>query len=215
MRCEQHGLAAGPDGECVLCKRSRGSRAGSTLAVIAISVVALALVSAIVVKLSAGEGDTEPVAVAEIAVAPESPVEADEPEHGSAPAAIAEAPIAPEPTPLAPATATAAPMPTASASAAPTAADLRAALRRVEVKLYTTSWCPHCVRARRWLEHNSIAFTEYDVEKNPSAKREHRKLAPQGGVPTLDVDGDVMTGFSEQRAAHMIAAATQKRLNAR
>lgn len=98
--------------------------------------------------------------------------------------------------------------------APPTAEDVRAALKEVPITMYSTSWCPHCERARRWFRSNSISFVEYDVEANPDAKRAQRKLNPKGGVPTIDVDGVVEVGFSEQRVGKAISASVERRLRA-
>jgi hypothetical protein len=50
------------------------------------------------------------------------------------------------------------------------------------------------------------------VEQSESARRERDQLNPKGGVPTVDIDGRVLTGFGEQNWSRAIASATQKRL---
>ncbi len=64
------------------------------------------------------------------------------------------------------------------------------------VRLYTTSWCPHCKRAKQWLSAQQVDFVEVDVERNPAAAREHRKVSPRGTIPVLDANGEVVVGFS-------------------
>ncbi len=105
--------------------------------------------------------------------------------------------------------------PPSTTRADPTAQDVRAALSTVPIKMYTTEWCPHCTRARNWFHANSIPVVEYDVEKNPAAKRAQRTLNPAGGVPTIDVDGKVLVGFSEQAVGRAIAVSVQRRLRDR
>jgi glutaredoxin len=79
------------------------------------------------------------------------------------------------------------------------------------IRLYTTSWCPHCAHARQWLKAQHVEYAELDVEKNVWANRENRRLNGRGSVPTLDADGEVVKGFSadEFRAALDRAAAHQ------
>lgn len=110
--------------------------------------------------------------------------------------------------------AAAAPVPAVTA-APPTQNDVMAALKQVPITMYSTTWCPHCERARRWFQSNAIPFVEYDVEENSQAKTAQRKLNPKGGVPTIDIDGTVEVGFSEQRVGKAIARSVQRRLRER
>ncbi len=221
MRCPAHNLVVPPGGECVLCRRpeaSPGSALAGRVGLVALGLIATASLAAIGFKLSifaterpspeavAGSASPEPARSVDsrraIATAPPP----GEPE-GWAQAAPQEAAE-----PAGAEDAAAEDQPAADDQRRPSEADLRAALKSVKITLYSTNWCPHCTRARRWLQQNSIAFTEHDVEKSPAAKREHRRLVPGGGVPTLDIDGIVLTGFNEKRVGRAIARATQRRL---
>jgi len=73
--------------------------------------------------------------------------------------------------------------------------ELRVAMRRVPVTMYSTAWCPVCAKARTWLHQNDVSFTDLDVEKDDRARRVQRSLNPAGGVPTIDVDGVILIGF--------------------
>ncbi len=35
------------------------------------------------------------------------------------------------------------------------------------VDIYVTSWCPYCKKAMAYLRKNNIAFTAYDIDKDP------------------------------------------------
>jgi glutaredoxin len=65
------------------------------------------------------------------------------------------------------------------------------------VRLFSTAWCPTCVKAKKWLNAQNIPFAECDVERDPWARREFRKLNPRGTVPVFDVAGEVVIGFNE------------------
>ena len=39
-----------------------------------------------------------------------------------------------------------------------------------DIVLYSTAWCGYCRKARSYMRRNGIAFTEYDIEKDPLAK---------------------------------------------
>ena len=68
----------------------------------------------------------------------------------------------------------------------------------VRVVMYTTSWCPVCKRAKEWMNRRQIAFEERDVEASRDAARKMHAINPRGGVPTFDVEGQVLVGFSER-----------------
>jgi len=66
------------------------------------------------------------------------------------------------------------------------------------VEIYTTSWCPACKRAKRYLRSIKVPFKEYDVEKNRSAARRHAQLSPRGGVPVAVIGGSTILGFNKR-----------------
>ena len=94
---------------------------------------------------------------------------------------------------------------------APSDEELRAAMRRVSVTMYSTEWCPVCTRARAWLRANAVSFEERDVDKSESARRVQLSLNPKGGVPTIDIDGEVMIGFGAKHLQEALRRAAQRR----
>lgn len=87
----------------------------------------------------------------------------------------------------------------------------------VRVIVYTTSWCPHCKRAKSWMASHGIAYDERDIETSSENAREAHALNPRGGVPTfdIDIDGAVMVGFSEREFVSNLRRAAQIRANRR
>ena len=63
------------------------------------------------------------------------------------------------------------------------------------VIMYSTSWCPHCKRARQYFTQNNIPFREYDIEKSDKARRDYERLNGKG-VPVILVGKRRMNGFS-------------------
>lgn len=60
-------------------------------------------------------------------------------------------------------------------------------------ELYGTASCPYTDQAREWLEWQRVEFTEYDVEKDPEARRRMRSLVGQPRtVPILVEEGKVV-----------------------
>ena len=62
----------------------------------------------------------------------------------------------------------------------------------MNIRIYTTNWCPDCHQAKRFLEEHQLPYEEFDIEKDLGAAR-FVKRANDGKrkVPTFDVDGRV------------------------
>jgi len=56
------------------------------------------------------------------------------------------------------------------------------------ITIYSTSWCPDCLRVKQFLKERRLAFQEINIEENPHAEaivlRENRG---KRRVPTLQV----------------------------
>jgi glutaredoxin len=71
------------------------------------------------------------------------------------------------------------------------------------VVMYSTSWCPHCKRARAYFAQNGIAYQDIDVEKSAAGKRDFAALGG-GGVPLIVVGGKAMRGFDPARMDRLL-----------
>ena len=67
------------------------------------------------------------------------------------------------------------------------------------VKVYSTTTCPYCVRAKQFLRENSIAFQDIDVSSDQAAADDMIRKSGQMGVPVLDIDGQIIVGFDKER----------------
>ncbi len=67
----------------------------------------------------------------------------------------------------------------------------------MEVKIYTTPTCPWCKKTKAFLKENKVDYKEIDVSANEDASKEMIKKSGQMGVPVVDVDGVIITGFDE------------------
>ncbi len=156
MRCEDHGLACGPDGRCVVCRRVPGApppqdNAGEAPPIstsrlwlvlgAALSIGGLASVA----RIHSQWGLSHPrTTTADVTAAADVAGEAD-------------------------------------------------------VVIYTTDWCPVCKRAKAWMQARGIPYEERDVERSREYGRAMHAINPRGSVPTFDVGGEVLVGFSEGR----------------
>jgi glutaredoxin len=90
--------------------------------------------------------------------------------------------------------------------------ELAWARSQVSVTVYTTSWCPQCRRAKQWMDEAGVRYTEKDVEASAAAREERDRLTDRRAVPTFDVDGEVLVGFSPQALMQHIDGAARNRL---
>lgn len=67
------------------------------------------------------------------------------------------------------------------------------------VKVYSTSTCPYCIRAKQFLKDNNIVFEDIDVADNQDAAEKMVKKSGQMGVPVLDIEGEIIIGFDKER----------------
>lgn len=63
------------------------------------------------------------------------------------------------------------------------------------VIMYSTGSCPHCRKAKAWLDAHGVAYTERRVDSDEEARAELAKLRGGIGVPTFVIEGDVLRGF--------------------
>jgi glutaredoxin 3 len=67
-----------------------------------------------------------------------------------------------------------------------------------EVKIFTTSYCPYCIQAKRLLDKKSVPYEEVDVGGDDALREE--MVAAAGGrrtVPQIFIGGQPIGGFEE------------------
>jgi glutaredoxin len=83
----------------------------------------------------------------------------------------------------------------------------------VQVVMYSAAWCGVCTAARAYFAQHDIAFVEHDVEHEATARARHRALSPSGSLPTIQVDDQVMQGFSATSFQKLFDKAVQARID--
>jgi glutaredoxin len=122
----------------------------------------------------------------------------------------------PEPS-LPAASAALAPSAAPSASQArPTQAALASAVRSTPIVMFSTSWCPVCQTARAFLGANGLSYSERDIDRDANAREELKRRSGSASIPTLEVDGELLTpGFSSPAIMSAVAKSAQRRLGAK
>jgi glutaredoxin 3 len=88
-------------------------------------------------------------------------------------------------------------------------------LSDVDLVIYTTSWCPACKQAKSWMNAHGMAYDERDVEASVAYSRELHSLNPRGTIPTFDVEGQVLVGFSDRTLVRAMEQAARRRAERR
>jgi hypothetical protein len=71
--------------------------------------------------------------------------------------------------------------------------------KKPEVKMYATSWCPYCAKARAYFARRGIAYVEVDIEKSREGRAEYDRLGARGRRPGRRHG---LRSFQYQRAWH-------------
>ena len=61
------------------------------------------------------------------------------------------------------------------------------------VKMYTTSWCPYCGRARALLARKGVDVQDIDIEASPEKRAEMQNRSGRRSVPQIFI-GDLHVG---------------------
>ncbi len=76
----------------------------------------------------------------------------------------------------------------------------------MEVKIYTTSTCPYCTMAKKYLSAKGITYQQFDVLSDTLAQEELVKISGQMGVPVIVINGEVVVGFDKARIDALLSA---------
>ena len=68
-----------------------------------------------------------------------------------------------------------------------------------KVSIYSTPTCVYCNMAKEYFRKNGIPFTDYNVAVDFEKRQEMIEKSEQMGVPVIEIDGDVIVGFDQDR----------------
>lgn len=67
-----------------------------------------------------------------------------------------------------------------------------------EVKVYSTTFCPYCVRAKQLLERKGVAFTEINMDQEaPEVRVELTQKTNHRTVPQIFINDQFIGGFDQ------------------
>jgi len=66
-----------------------------------------------------------------------------------------------------------------------------------EVTMYTTRFCPYCIRARRMLHKKNVNFTDIAVDGTPDLRRQMMEKSGQHTVPQIWIGEKHVGGYDD------------------
>ena len=69
------------------------------------------------------------------------------------------------------------------------------------VIIYSTPTCHFCHQAKEFLTAKNVKFIDYNVATDLERRKEMIEKTGQMGVPVIDVEGEIMIGFEQDRLA--------------
>ena len=66
-----------------------------------------------------------------------------------------------------------------------------------EVKIYTTPWCPYCVRAKRLLDKKGVDYEDINVDGQPEVRAKLREITGRTSVPQIFINGKGIGGCDD------------------
>jgi len=68
------------------------------------------------------------------------------------------------------------------------------------VVVYTTQYCPYCVRAKALLRHKGVPFEEIDVGEDDALRERMVEASGRRTVPQIFINDAPIGGFDELKA---------------
>lgn len=70
------------------------------------------------------------------------------------------------------------------------------------IKIYTTSWCPFCKSAKRFLENKGLEFEEIDIEEQGISREQLKRLTGRLSVPQIIIGNKPIGGYEDLISLH-------------
>ncbi len=67
----------------------------------------------------------------------------------------------------------------------------------VKIEMYSTAFCPYCVRARRLLSRKGVKFEEIRIDQDPSQEAVMIQRSERFTVPQIFIDGHHIGGYDD------------------
>lgn len=65
------------------------------------------------------------------------------------------------------------------------------------ITLYTTPYCPYCVRAKQLLDTKQVSYTDIDVSRDSAKRKDMEKKSGQRTVPQIWINDQHIGGCDD------------------
>lgn len=66
------------------------------------------------------------------------------------------------------------------------------------VKIYSTSWCPDCIKAKKYFDMKGVNYADINVADKHEEREEVYKVSGQRTVPVIQINDSVIVGFDKK-----------------
>lgn len=73
-----------------------------------------------------------------------------------------------------------------------------------KVTVYSTPTCTYCNMTKEFLTKHGVAFETVDVSTDQAKAEEIKERSGQMGVPVIDIEGELVVGFDEERLTELL-----------
>jgi glutaredoxin 3 len=75
---------------------------------------------------------------------------------------------------------------------------------RLDITMFSATWCGACKRAKQLLDSEGVEYTLRDIDEDPSAKDEVRRVLGSVRIPLIDINGTYVTGYDRKTITRLI-----------
>jgi len=72
------------------------------------------------------------------------------------------------------------------------------------ITIYTTPTCVYCKMTKSFFNDHSISYEEKDVTADGAARDAMIQKSGQMGVPVIDINGEIVVGFNQQKLSQLL-----------
>jgi glutaredoxin 3 len=78
-------------------------------------------------------------------------------------------------------------------------------MKKMDIKIYTTSKCHYCHLAKEYFDKKHLTYEVINLTANPERGQEMIQLSGQMGVPVILINEKVIIGFNKEAIERAIA----------
>jgi glutaredoxin-like YruB-family protein len=73
-----------------------------------------------------------------------------------------------------------------------------------KIIVYSTNTCPYCDMVKDFLKQQKVSFEDINVAEDSEKAKEMVAKSGQMGVPVVDIDGEIIVGFNQQKIQELL-----------